>query len=152
MYNSKLKNGIMKKFLTFILVVLATFAAGRAQMRYQSQNAPDVEVTLVSGGVVINLDGTSNVVLFSQGYLGNYIYFADSEVNALFTADYSLMLLYVDGQTYSYALTSGAKPVSSDTPGFKYAPGSQPGVKQVPSDSEPCVPDSTGCQPPVAQL
>ena len=48
----------MKKFLTFILVVLATFAAGRAQMRYQSQNAPDVEVTLVSGGVVINLDGT----------------------------------------------------------------------------------------------
>ncbi len=58
------------------------------------------------------------MMLFPQGFLSNYMYYAYGGVNALFTIDLTSMLLYVGGQTYQYTVV--AAPPSSSAPGFNY--------------------------------
>ena len=111
---------VMKKLLITIIIAVATICACQAQLRYQCQNAPDAEVTVVSGGVMIDIDnGAATLMLFPQGFLSSYMYYAATGVSALFTSDLTSMLLYVGGQTYQYTLT--AAPANA-SPGFNYPP------------------------------
>ena len=110
----------MKKFVIAMIIAAAAFVAGNAQLRYQCQGAPEVAVTVVSGGIMINVDGgSSTVMLYPQGFLSCYMYYIGDGVSALFTSDLASMLLSVGGQTYQYMLTVSATPVS---PGFNYPP------------------------------
>ena len=115
----------MKKFLISLVLLVATTFVGMGQLLYQSFNAPDATVTVVQGGIMVQLDGsTSSIMLYPQGFLSCYMYYASNDVNALFTADLSSMLLYVGGQTYQYTLTVTP---ASGVPGFNYPPVPSPG-------------------------
>lgn len=107
----------MKKSILAILLAIAMSISCYSQSRYQSPNAPDVEVSVISGGIMVDIDDGTSIVLYPQGFLSCYMYYAYGNVSALFTADLSSMLLYVNGQTYQYTLSS-TTPTSS--PGFNY--------------------------------
>ena len=91
----------MKRFLIAILLLMVAFIATKAQLRYQCQGAPEVEVTVVSGGVMVDIDGASSaIMLYPQGFLSCYMYYIGNGISALFTSDLTSMLLSVGGSTY----------------------------------------------------
>ena len=122
----------MKRVLIILMIALVSSFACKAQLCYQSPNAPDVQVTVVSGGIMIDIDGGSSMMLFPQGFLSSYMYYASDGVSALFTMDLTSMLLYIGGQTYQYTVVAAT--TTTPMPGFNY----------------PAVPPST--VPPTRQL
>lgn len=108
----------MKRVLIILMIALVSSFVCKAQLCYQSPNAPNVQVTVVSGGIMIDIDGGSSMMLFPQGFLSSYMYYASDGVSALFTMDLTSMLLYIGGQTYQYTVVAAT--TTTPMPGFNY--------------------------------
>ena len=116
----------MKKLLFSIIAMLGIGINCNSQLLYYSDNAPNANVSVASGCIVVSIDGVSSMVLFPQGFNGNYMHYSEAGIDVMFSYDLTTMLLNIGGQTYQYTLsaplvtTPAAPPAHPATPYYNY--------------------------------
>lgn len=111
----------MKKLLISIIAMLGISINCNSQLLYYSDNAPNANVTVASGCIVVSIDSVSSMVLFPRGFNNNYMHYSEAGIDMFFSTDLTTMFLNMGGQTYQYTLsvplvTTPVTPVTPVTP------------------------------------
>ncbi len=112
----------MKKLLFSIIAMLGISINCNSQLLYYSDNAPNANVTVASGCIVVSIDGVSSMVLFPQGFSGNYMHYSEAGIDVLFSPDLTTMLLNIGGQAYQYTLSAPLVTTPAAPPAYPVSP------------------------------
>ena len=75
----------MKKLLISIIAMLGISINCNSQLLYYSDNAPNANVTVASGCIVVSIDSVSSMVLFPRGFNNNYMHYSEAGIDMFFS-------------------------------------------------------------------
>ena len=96
----------MRNFILSIVLLILSVTVSAQALRYEGDNLPDAQVSLVPNGLMLVVEGGVQPLFLSpRGMDYYYMYYATPGVSLVFTIDLRSMVLTMGGRRFNYTLS-----------------------------------------------